>query len=136
MTRGFALTEALIALLLLAISLLGAGATLVESLAASRATLLESRASDLAGDLAESLRPPHTAVSQVAIVADWQHDARDVLPLSPGEPLAYARLVDLAATRGRLPENHSIELGWWDQAARAPHRLQLPVALTTMPEPD
>ena len=81
MTRGFALTEALIALLLLAMSLLGAGATLVESLAASRAALLESRASDLAGDLAESLRQPQSATVRSTIVAEWQHDARAVLPL-------------------------------------------------------
>lgn len=61
MARGFTLVEVLVALVVLAVGLLGAAAMLLESLQGSRIALERSRAVVLAGDMAERLRANRAA---------------------------------------------------------------------------
>ena len=54
--RGFTLVEALVALIVLAVGLLGIAALYVESLSASRSALLRTQAVNLAADMADRIR--------------------------------------------------------------------------------
>lgn len=79
-TGGFALLEALIALLLFALGLLAACATLTSSLRACHQALLAGRAVDLAADHVEDLHAagPHTDVD--ALLAAATRRAEHELP--------------------------------------------------------
>ncbi|HSN72360.1 MAG TPA: type IV pilus modification protein PilV [Steroidobacteraceae bacterium] len=59
--RGFTLVEALVALIVLAVGLLGIAALYVESLSASRSALLRTHAVNLAADMADRIRANRTA---------------------------------------------------------------------------
>jgi type IV pilus assembly protein PilV len=61
MSRGFTLVEVLVALVVLAVGLLGAAAMLLETLQGSRIALERSRAVVLAADMAERLRANRAA---------------------------------------------------------------------------
>ena len=126
--RGFALTETLVALLLLAISLLGSAAALMHAISATRAALWQARAADLAADLTEALRsvPPH---EREALVPPWQRSAGDILPLFPTGDIPAAGLVE-AGDAGTLPATHAVQLAWRDPAEPAAARLELPFALS------
>jgi Tfp pilus assembly protein PilV len=117
-SRGFALTEALVAILLLAIAMLGAAAALVDSLAGQRAALLQTRATDLAANLAEALRASPDAASVTAEIEAWQGLVRNSLPL-----------VEAAAdTSSALPGRVDIRLRWRGGRGTPASRLQLLVA--------
>ncbi len=131
---GFALTEALVALLLLATALMGAGATLVESLAGQRAALLQTRAADLAGDLAEALRSAADAATATAEMNSWRALVAQQLPQAT--PLAISRVA--ASPTGAtplLPTDLQIDLQWHDGRGRAPARLMLPLSIGALTEP-
>ncbi len=125
-SSGFALTEALVALLLLAIAMLGTGAALVESLAGQRAALLQTRAADLAGNLAEALRAAPDAATAAAEIQSWQAMALVLLPQA--EPIALSRgqVLPGPATPS-LPARFDIRLQWRDGPARTPAQLTLPL---------
>ncbi|MGC4027466.1 MAG: hypothetical protein QM696_01145 [Steroidobacteraceae bacterium] len=113
-TAGFALAEVLVAALLLALALLGAARSLVESLGTQRAALLQTRAADLAADLAEALRPAPPAEESRQEIALWQAEVQRVLP----EALARAR---------RDADAWTIELQWRDPHPAGTMLLRLPV---------
>ena len=129
LTPGFALAEALVALLLLAISLLGAAGTLLQSLAATRAAQWQSRAADLADDLAEVLRS-EPGEHRATLLAQWQQDANATLPLSPPGERTYARLVELSGDAEPLPATHAVQLAWLDRVTATSQRLELPLAVS------
>ena len=69
--RGFTLIEALIALIVLAVGLLGIAALYVESLSASRSALLRTQAVNLAADMADRIRANRVAgVAYAAATTD------------------------------------------------------------------
>jgi len=127
---GFALAEALIALLLLAIALMGAGAAVIEALAAQHAALLQSRAADLASDLAETLRGTPAPLAPTEF-GSWQRDVLRELPFSSAEvqpappPHTSASL--------QLPADLHILLRWRADRQGTITELRLPVKLDAPP---
>jgi Tfp pilus assembly protein PilV len=77
---GAGLIDTLVALTLLALSLLGASTTLVRTLAANRAAALQSTAVDLAADLAEDRRTGSAAFDASSLVEDWRSRVATELP--------------------------------------------------------
>jgi type II secretory pathway pseudopilin PulG len=125
---GFALAETLVALLLLAFAMLGAGRALVESLAGQRAALLRIRAADLAGNLAEALRSAPDAATAAAEIRAWQAATSQQLPRV--EPVALLRAPASPAVPGTvLPAGVDIHLQWREGASRPPAQLLLPLGL-------
>jgi Tfp pilus assembly protein PilV len=128
------LVETLVALVLLAVGLLGAASTMLRGRSELRATLLATQAADLAGDLAEQMRAsPDSALRELLIPA-WQQSVRDVLSTASTEGTAEGVLEAVAAAGG-LPASHAIHIRWWDPALRAPRRLELPIVLSPGTEP-
>lgn len=69
--RGFTLVEAMVALVVLAVGLLGIAALYVESLSASRSALLRTQAVNLAADMADRIRANRVAgIAYAAGTAD------------------------------------------------------------------
>ena len=71
-SRGFTLVEALVAMVVLSIGMLGIAALGIESLRASRAALVRTEAVTLATDMADRVRSNRDAEHP-----DRQHDHRD-----------------------------------------------------------
>jgi type II secretory pathway pseudopilin PulG len=132
--HGFALTEAMVALLLLAIAMLGAGAALIQAVAGQRSALLQTRAADLAGDLAEALRAAPDAATAAAEIRLWQAAARDLLPQA--QPIALPRSTTTPSPgTPRLPVRFDIRLQWRDSAAGMSAQLSLPLAVNAATGP-
>ncbi len=127
-SAGFALIETLVALVLLSLGLFGAASTMLRGQAELRATLLATRAADLAGDLVEQLRAGTTSATRDLLIPAWQQSVRNALSTASAAGIAEGLLVPVA-TAGRLPASHAIRIRWWDPALRAPRRLELPVVL-------
>lgn len=117
-SQGFALTEALVAILLLAIAMIGAAAALVDSLAGQRAALLQTRATDLAADLAEALRAAPDTGSVNAEIAAWRAQVGRTLPLAEAT----------VASTDALPGRVDIRLQWHGGRGAPVSQLQLPIA--------
>jgi type IV pilus assembly protein PilV len=128
-SAGFALMETLVALLLLALGLFGAASTMIRGQAELRATLLATRAADLAGDLAEQLRANGALATRDLLLPPWQQSVRDTLSTASAEGAAEGLLEAVAAT-GALPTSHTIRVRWYDPALRSPRRLELPIVLS------
>lgn len=111
---AFALVEALVALLLLAVAVLGAVGTVVESLAGQRGMLLRSQAADLAADLAEALRSAPDPQTVQGEIRSWQNTVRRRLPQAE----AWVMPATSTAT-------FSIRIHWQDARAPAPETLSL-----------
>jgi Tfp pilus assembly protein PilV len=127
---GFVLIEALVALLLLATAMMGAGMALVDALSAQRAALLQTRAADLAGNLAEALRSaPNLAAAQVEIQS-WQGQVLLLLPRAQPQALQHPRPLSPAS----LPAAFDIRLQWREGRSSAISQLTLPLALAASPD--
>jgi Tfp pilus assembly protein PilV len=100
---GFGLIDTLIALTLLAISLLGISGGVHYALRATHATLLQTQAVDLIADLTEDL---HAVAPDEAptLLSDWQARVRQTLPARDFEP---PRLI-----RNQLDQIGSNALPW------------------------
>ena len=132
-SAGFALIETLVALLLLSLGLFGTAATMLRGQAELRATLLATRAADLAGDLVEQLRAGTSSATRERLIPAWQQSVHRALSTASAAGVAEGFLVPVVMA-GRLPSSHAIRIRWWDPALRAPRRLELPVVLP--PESD
>jgi len=117
--QGYVLFDALMALLLLTGTLLGAGLALVQSLSASRAAALQTSAVDLAADLTESL---YGAVRRDRVIEDWSSLVARQLP----EGTASAGIAG-ETDPGSVP-TLDVAIRWRDQGGQ-PFELQLPVTL-------
>lgn len=132
---GFALTEALVALLLLATALLGMASSLVQAMAVTRAATLQSRAVDLVSDLSERLRVPYAVDAQnpeavrMDHVRDWQQEVARILPLAPEPDPARLTLVIPTGESTALRSSHEITLAWREPVSRHTQQLILPLAL-------
>jgi Tfp pilus assembly protein PilV len=126
MASGFGLAEALVALLLLAIATVGAGAAMIESLAVQRAALLRTQATDLAADLAEALRSAPDAAAQEAEIRAWH--AAVALRMPRAEAQAARVAPPQTAAPSALPAGFQVRLQWRDGRAPSPSLLSLPVA--------
>ena len=117
--QGYVLFDALMALLLLTGTLLGAGLALVQSLAASRAAALQTSAVDLAADLTESL---YGAVRRDRVIEDWSSQVARQLPAGTASAGVTGE-----TDPGSVP-TLDVAIRWRDQGGQ-PFELQLPVAL-------
>jgi Tfp pilus assembly protein PilV len=127
---GFVLIEALVALLLLAAAMMGAGMTLVGALAAQRAALLQTRAADLAGNLAEALRSAPDLAAVQAEIQSWQGEVLQQLPQAQPQALQHAP----PSSPASLPAGFDIQLQWREVRSSAFSQLRLPLALATSPD--
>lgn len=126
--RGFALAETLVALMLLAIGLLGAAGALIRAQVDLRGLAMADAATDLAADLAERLRAASPAEDPERLLPSWQSAVSLGLHLGAGITPARGALDAVVETEG-LPASHAIRIEWGDPVLRAPRRLELPVLL-------
>lgn len=138
--RGFTLVEAMVALLVLSIGLLGIAALYVETLSASRSALLRTQAVTLASDLADRIRANRVplnaydcgdpcvasaALNTVAIadLTEWLGNIAAQLPGGTGQ-VAY---VDDA--NPNTPVVYTIQVNWTEigQAAAASYELRVEI---------
>jgi Tfp pilus assembly protein PilV len=127
---GFVLIEALVALLLLATAMMGAGMAMIDALSAQRAALLQTTAADLAGNLAEALRSAPDLATAQAEIQSWQGEVLRQLPQAEPQALRRPRPLSPAS----LPAGFDIHLRWREGRSSAFSQLTLPVALATTPE--
>ncbi|MEO6185441.1 MAG: hypothetical protein ABIP38_00355 [Steroidobacteraceae bacterium] len=119
---GLGMVDVLVALLLLSLSLLSAGAATLRALQAGHSATLQMRAADLAADLHEDLETVQASSPQMRI-AEWRQRVAATLPaaaatLTPPQP---------APTTSAL----SVHLQWKepaDAAIEMPLPLPLPSA--------
>jgi hypothetical protein len=111
---GVGLIDTLVALTLLALSLLGASTTLIKTLAANRAAALQTTAVDLAADLAED-RHLGPSLGGLALLQDWNRRVAEYLPI--GEPPLSQEVTASDVT-----------LRWWDPAIHRPTEFVLETA--------
>lgn len=135
---GFAMLDALIALLLLAMVLTGTCVTLIQTMRATGAALLATRAVDLAADFTEDLRGVTSVAQADALLVAWRARVATLLPVSGMEPEEFASLVPAPpATAGETEaavRNYELTLRW--RVAREETReLKLPVAAAFMDAP-
>jgi Tfp pilus assembly protein PilV len=126
---GLAMIDVLIALLLLALTLAGACALLVNNMRSTRGALLTTRAVDLAADLAEDLLAANVATPSAEQLASWRTRVADVLPVDGLEAGHFAQFDsrdDAAATTG-TPRIAQLTLRW--NAGGGLRELSLPLSL-------
>jgi type II secretory pathway pseudopilin PulG len=82
-SRGFALLDALVALVLFATALLAAMAALLTGMHAMHEAALTGRAVDLASDLLEARRGQPPGAPLQPLLDDWNEQILDALPEEP-----------------------------------------------------
>jgi type IV pilus assembly protein PilV len=139
--RGVSLLESLLALLLLAVTVLGTVAGFVQALRSSHSALLHAQAQYLVSDLAERIRSnPQARAAYVAPAggaapdcdpAPCSPDARAASDLQRWRQAVAATLTDAATARltfqpgDHNPDRYRIELRWRDPAGPAEASLQV-----------
>lgn len=131
--RGFAMIDVLVALLLLAVALGGACASLIHTMRTTHGALLMTRAVDLAADLAEELREVTSEAQVEPVLAAWRERVGATLPVAGLEPAQFAAVetlpqdedppVDAASIR------HELTLRWHAASHGGLHELRLPLVL-------
>lgn len=121
---GFGLIDALVALALLAVTLLGACGSLLFTLRATHAAAWQMRAVDLVADLDEQLQQLDTAQPMAARLEAWQARVRQELPA--------AEVVDLESRSLVVGESQvrwsDIQLTWNGAPGQGRTSLRLPLA--------
>lgn len=129
---GFAMIDVLVAMLLLAVALTGACATLVQTMRATHAALLATRAVDLAADLSEELRQAASLDETRVLLADWRSRVATALPVAGLAPDQYVSLVPDAPlteeSTGDGVSRHVLTLRWRGDQGDL-RELKLPVAM-------
>lgn len=124
--------DVLVALLLLAVTLSGACATLIQAMRASHGALLATRAVDLAADLSEQLQDATSEQQAQAMLTDWRARVAAQLPVAGMAPEEYASLDALPtawdADAEPTPGGRELTLRWWRAAGEA-RELRLPVVI-------
>jgi Tfp pilus assembly protein PilV len=119
---GAGLIDTLVALTLLAFSLLGASTTLIKTLTANRAAELQTTAVDLATDLAEDRRAGSVLLDEADLVQLWRRRVAAELP--GANPLDQTLTASDVTVRWRDPvvqrsTDFALEtVGSWPGAAR------------------
>jgi Tfp pilus assembly protein PilV len=128
---GFALLDTLVALLLLAVVLTGSCATLIQSMRATGAALLSSRAADLAADFTEELRSASSASEVATLLTLWRTRVATLLPVAGMQKEEFAALQRAPVTStGTVPVVNTFLLTLrWQAPSGERRQLTLPVAL-------
>jgi type IV pilus assembly protein PilV len=132
---GFAMLDVLVALLLLAITLTGACATLIQTMRATHGALLATRAVDLAADLSEELRGAASEAEASTLLATWRTRASVVLPVADLEPEDFAALVRILpagaeASTADAVDGYLLTLRWQGAPGGAAREMAIPIAAT------
>lgn len=130
---GFAMIDVLVALLLLAVTLTVACATLVQSMRATHQALVATRATDLAADLTEQLLDVTSRAQADAVLMAWRNRVATVLPVAGMDPREVASLTPANVMMESPPYRYELTLRWRIARAREIRELSLPV--TTALEP-
>lgn len=126
---GFGLVDALVALALLAITLLGACGSLQFALRATRAAAWQSQAVDLVADLDEDLQRTDTSLPLAAHLEAWLARMQQHLPAARIAALTSRNLVV-----GTLPTTwHELRLDWNGTPGQPRDSLQLPLVPADLP---
>lgn len=132
-SAGFAMIDVLVALLLMAVVLTGACATLIQTMRATHAALLATRAVDLAADLTEALRGVDSVAEAEPLVSAWRVRVSAALPVAGMEPEEYAGLVAVAPADASGAEDETprlqVQLRWRDGTEGTVRELALPVTI-------
>jgi hypothetical protein len=126
--------DVLVALLLLALALTGACATLVQTMHSTHSAFLATRAVDLAADITEQLHGVSSNTEANALVAAWRTRVSTELPVVGMEPEEFGSLTLLP--QAEEPANPSdgvhhfeLTLRWKDGRIGGNRELNLLVAL-------
>jgi type II secretory pathway component PulJ len=122
--RGFGLVDALVALSLLAITLLGACGSLHFALQATRSAAWQARAVDLIADLDEDLQHADAAVPFATHLDAWRTRLQQALPVATLAALDARNLPVGAQNVGWL----DLRITWSGMQGPARAALQLPLA--------
>jgi type II secretory pathway component PulJ len=123
-TAGFGLVDALVALTLLAVTLLGACGSLHFALRATRAAAWQARAVDLIADLDEDLQQADPALPMAAQLESWRARVQQVLPAAEVSAL---NPLNLALGEARL-NWLDLRLAWNGTPGKPRESLGLPLA--------
>jgi hypothetical protein len=130
-STGFALIDVLVALLLLAVCLTGACATLIQTMRTTHEALLVTRAVDLAADLTEDLRGVQSVTQGEAVLAAWREQVRRALPVVGLDPDEIASLAPMPAPPDASGEgpgvSHELVLRWRGSPNQGIRELRLPL---------
>ena len=96
---GFALIDALVALLLFALVLLAASAALLRGMHASHQAMLTGRAVDLAADFVEERRALPAGTALDPLLADWNTRLQAELPAAARDTASQLVQVVLASAQ-------------------------------------
>lgn len=121
---GFGLVDALVALALLAVTLLGACGSLHFALRATRSAAWQSRAVDLVADLDEDLQHTGPALPPAAQLESWRSRLRQELPAAEVSALDRRSLAVGELTTDWL----DLRLAWNGMPGDARDFLRLPLA--------
>lgn len=125
---GVGLVDTLVALLLLALSLLGASATLIQTLGANRAAALQTSAVDFAADLVEDLRAGSAAYPDMDTLQDWQTRVAEGLPVGTPPIDQYASAIPTEVMAPTPAPAMNVSLRWWDPSIHRPIALAMQAA--------
>lgn len=128
-SRGFAMVDVLVALVLLAVTMTGACTTIFHSLRATHRAQLATHAADLAADLIEQTRGLPPGADVTAILAQWRDRVAVILPVAGMQPGEYASLTPRPASSAHLPPIADLRLRWHEDS-RTVRELHLPVPWT------
>lgn len=123
--------DVLVALLLLALTLTGACAMLIQTMRVTHGALLATRAADLAADLTEELLGATSRAEADAVLAAWRaRIATELPPATDEKELASIALVSGGAEATQPPPHHlELTLRWRDAGGGGGRQLSLPVAI-------
>jgi hypothetical protein len=122
-TAGFGLVDALVALALLAVTLLGACGALHFALRATRAASWQARAVDLLADLDEDLQRADPAQPAAARLETWRARVQQVLPAGAVSAMdARALVIGESGVRW-----FDVRLAWNGMPGSPGESLQLPL---------
>ncbi len=153
-SRGISLVESMVALVVLAIGMLGIAALHVESVKANRTALLRTQAVNLANDLADRIRANRQAGAsyglavgalpalgscvvtnnctddQLAVddLARWVRAVRGVLPRAPDGAVPATSVAVVPAPAVGQPDTYTIRVAWIEPG-EAPSTYQLNMQL-------
>jgi Tfp pilus assembly protein PilV len=124
--HGIGLVDTLVALLLLALSLLGACTMIVRTMGASHAAAVQTIAADLATDLAEDLRAGVIDPTDIRSVQTWRIRVGGALPVGTPPLDAFADVARQPLQPGK-PQGLNVTLRWWDPSIHRPATLALQI---------
>jgi type IV pilus modification protein PilV len=157
--RGVGMVEAMVALVVVSIGMLGIAALYVESVRANRTALLRTQAINLANDMADRIRANRMArdayalavgelpalgtcvvetnCTREALAADdlarWVREVRATLPASPDGTPPRTRVDVAPAVSADNPDRYTIEVGWFEPGSDVENIYRLNLQLIAAP---